>query len=150
VVVTGYFGERLATMLERYGAIGANGSQADWGRAGDPAAVQRALDDGGGADIVALVHAETSTGVRNPVDAIAPMAAAHGALTIVDAVTSLGAMPVHVGAWGVDVCYSCSAEVARRRRLVSRPSIFSPRALARRACRAAASISISRCSRTTG
>jgi alanine-glyoxylate transaminase / serine-glyoxylate transaminase / serine-pyruvate transaminase len=134
VVVNGYFAERLAGMLERYGAS-VRRVEADWGRACDPAAVQRALDDDGGADIVAVVHAETSTGVRNPVEAIAPLAAAHGALTIVDAVTSLGAMPVHVGAWGVDVCYSCTQKGLGAPSGLA-PIVFSPRALARRAaCR---------------
>jgi alanine-glyoxylate transaminase / serine-glyoxylate transaminase / serine-pyruvate transaminase len=134
VVVNGYFGDRLAGMLERYGAS-VRRVEADWGRACNPAAVRRALDDNGGADIVAVVHAETSTGVRNPVEAIAPLAAAHGALTIVDAVTSLGAMPVQVGAWGVDVCYSCTQKGLGAPSGLA-PIVFSPRALARRAaCR---------------
>jgi alanine-glyoxylate transaminase / serine-glyoxylate transaminase / serine-pyruvate transaminase len=134
VVVNGYFAERLAGMLERYGAS-VRRVEADWGRACDPAAVQRALDDDGGADIVAVVHAETSTGVRNPVEAIAPLAAAHGALTIVDAVTSLGAVPVDTAAWGVDVCYSCTQKGLGAPSGLA-PIMFSARALERRtACR---------------
>jgi alanine-glyoxylate transaminase/serine-glyoxylate transaminase/serine-pyruvate transaminase len=55
-----------------------------------------------------MVHAETSTGVLNPVAEVMRIARAHGALTVVDAVTSLGAMPVETGARDIDICYSCS------------------------------------------
>jgi alanine-glyoxylate transaminase/serine-glyoxylate transaminase/serine-pyruvate transaminase len=106
VVVTGYFGDRLAQMLERHGAR-VRRVDVEWGRACDPALVERALRDNR-SDIVAVVHAETSTGVCNPVDDIAAVARTHDALLLVDAVTSLGAMPVDVGSWGTAVCYSCS------------------------------------------
>lgn len=106
VVVTGYFGDRLAQMLERYGAQ-VRRLDVEWGRACDPAMVERALRDGP-ADIVGLVHAETSTGVLNPADDIARLAADHGALLIADAVTSFGAMPLNTGSWGSSVCYSCA------------------------------------------
>ena len=69
VVVTGYFGDRLAQIFERYGAT-VTRVDVEWGRACDPAAVERALA-AAPADIVAIVHAETSTGVLNPVQAIA-------------------------------------------------------------------------------
>jgi len=55
-----------------------------------------------------MVHAETSTGVLNPVAEMCRVAAARGARTIVDCVTSLGAHPVEAGAWGADAVYSCS------------------------------------------
>lgn len=106
VVVTGYFGDRLAQMLERYGAE-VERIDVEWGRACDPARLEQALK-AKAADIVAVVQAETSTGVLNPVDDIAGIAERHGALLIVDAVTSLGAMPVDVAKWGTAVCYSCS------------------------------------------
>lgn len=106
VVVTGYFGERLAEICGRYGAR-VTRLDVEWGRACDPEAVRRALADNG-ADIVAAVHAETSTGVLNPIAEIASIAHAAGAMTIVDAVTSLGAHPVEAGAWQLDACYSCS------------------------------------------
>ena len=106
VVVTGYFGDRLAQMLARYGAD-VQRVEVEWGRAVDPAQVAEALKRAR-FDLVALVHAETSTGVRNPVDDVAKIVAEHDALLIVDAVTSLGAMPVEVGAWGRAVCYSCA------------------------------------------
>src|SRR3954470_23776867 len=63
VVVTGYFGDRLAQMLERYG-VAVRRVEVEWGRACDPAQVERALTEA--ADIVAVVHGETSTGVVNP------------------------------------------------------------------------------------
>ena len=106
VVVSGYFGDRLAQIFERYGAE-VRRLDVEWGRACDPASVERALA-AAPADTVAVVHAETSTGVLNPVQPIAAIAARHGALTVVDAVTSFGAMPLETGEWGIDVCYSCS------------------------------------------
>lgn len=106
VVVSGYFGDRLAQMLERYGATVAR-VQVEWGRACDPAQVERALS-AAPADLVAVVHGETSTGVVNPVEAIAAIARAHGALTIVDAVTTLGGVPLMTNQWGIDACYSCT------------------------------------------
>jgi alanine-glyoxylate transaminase / serine-glyoxylate transaminase / serine-pyruvate transaminase len=106
VVVTGYFGDRLAQIFQRYGAT-VTRVDVEWGRACDPAAVERALA-AAPADIVAVVHAETSTGVLNPVREIAAIAARANALTVVDAVTSFGAMPLETDAWGLDVCYSCS------------------------------------------
>ena len=106
VVVTGYFGDRLAQIFQRYGAT-VTRVDVEWGRACDPAAVERALA-AAPADIVAVVHAETSTGVLNPVQEIAAIAQRAGALTVVDAVTSFGAMPLKAAAWGLDVCYSCS------------------------------------------
>jgi alanine-glyoxylate transaminase / serine-glyoxylate transaminase / serine-pyruvate transaminase len=105
-VVTGYFGDRLAEMFDRYGAD-VSRVDVEWGRACDPASVERTLS-ARGADIVAMVHAETSTGVLNPISDIAAVAKAHGALTVVDAVTSLGAMPVDAADRNIDVCYSCS------------------------------------------
>ena len=132
-VVTGYFGDRLAQMLGRYGAEVAR-VECEWGRAADPAAIERAL---GGArfDLVAVVHAETSTGVRNPIAEIAALAHRHDALVIVDAVTSLGAMPLDLAQWQIDACYSCSQKGLGAPSGLA-PVAFSPRALERRvACR---------------
>jgi alanine-glyoxylate transaminase/serine-glyoxylate transaminase/serine-pyruvate transaminase len=129
VVVSGYFGDRLAQMLERYGAA-VSRVDVEWGRACDPAAVERALQSQG-ADIVAIVHAETSTGVLNPVEDVLRVAKAHGALTIVDVVTSLGAMPVEATGWGADVCYSCSQKGLGAPSGMA-PATFSAQALERR------------------
>jgi alanine-glyoxylate transaminase / serine-glyoxylate transaminase / serine-pyruvate transaminase len=125
VMVTGYFGERLADMCARYGA-NVHRVESPWGRAADPDALDRALK-AHGADFVALVHAETSTGVLNPVESLAAIARRHGARTIVDAVTSLGGHPVDVAAWQIDACYSCSQKG------LGAPSGLAPVTVARRA-----------------
>jgi alanine-glyoxylate transaminase/serine-glyoxylate transaminase/serine-pyruvate transaminase len=129
VIVNGYFGDRLAQMLERYGAA-VTRLDVEWGRACDPAQVENALTRAG-ADIVALVHGETSTGVVNPVESITRLARDHGALTIVDAVTTLGAVPVEAARWDVDVCYSCTQKGIGAPSGLA-PIMFSPRALERR------------------
>jgi alanine-glyoxylate transaminase/serine-glyoxylate transaminase/serine-pyruvate transaminase len=128
-IVTGYFGARLADLLGRYGAE-VTKLDVEWGRAVDPDDVKRALD-GGRFDLVAAVHAETSTGVLNPLQEIARLARAHDALVIVDAVTSLGAMPLESGAWDVDAVYSCSQKGLGAPSGLS-PVMFGPRALERR------------------
>ncbi len=106
VVVNGYFGDRLAGLFESHGA-NVTRVAGEWGRACDPAAVKDALR-AGAVDIVGVVHAETSTGVLNPLDDVLPLVRDAGALTVVDAVTSLGAIPLRTGAWEIDVCYSCT------------------------------------------
>jgi len=128
VVVTGYFGDRLAQMLERYGAT-VSRVQVEWGRACDPSQVERALAEP--TDIVAMVHGETSTGVVNPVKEIAAIAQARGALTIVDAVTTLGGVPLKTGTWGIDACYSCTQKGLGAPSGLA-PISFSARALERR------------------
>jgi alanine-glyoxylate transaminase/serine-glyoxylate transaminase/serine-pyruvate transaminase len=104
VAVSGYFGLRLAEIARRYGAE-VQTVECEWGRAVDPADVERALSSFR-ADIVMAVHAETSTGVRNPIRDIATLAKARGALVVADCVTSLGGQDVDMAAWGVDVAYS--------------------------------------------
>jgi len=106
VIVTGYFGDRLAQMFQRYGSK-VRRIDVEWGRAVDP---QRLRDElkRDGADVIGMVHAETSTGVRNPVKELAAVAREHGALTIVDMVTSLGGQEVDLAGWGVDIAYSCT------------------------------------------
>ena len=106
VIVTGYFGDRLAQMCARHGAS-VRRIDVEWGRACDPQQLRDELQREG-ADVVGIVHAETSTGVRNPVKELAAIAREHGALTIVDTVTSLGGHEVDLAAWGVDVAYSCA------------------------------------------
>ncbi|HEX6976056.1 MAG TPA: alanine--glyoxylate aminotransferase family protein [Vicinamibacterales bacterium] len=130
VVVNGYFGDRLAQMLERYGAQ-VTRVEGEWGRAIDPALLQRALSSGG-TDIVAAVHGETSTGVVNPIADLVRIAREHDALTIVDAVTTLGGVPVTTGAWDADACYSCTQKGLGAPSGLA-PVAFSTRALSRRA-----------------
>lgn len=128
-VVNGYFGDRLARMLERYGAH-VDRVEGEWGCAIDPADV-RAVLARTKADLVTIVHAETSTGVRNPVQDVAALAREHDALVIVDAVTSLGAAPLDVARWQIDACYSCSQKGLGAPSGMA-PVTFSPRALERR------------------
>jgi alanine-glyoxylate transaminase/serine-glyoxylate transaminase/serine-pyruvate transaminase len=132
-IVSGYFGTRLADMLSRYGAE-VTRLDVEWGRAVDPDAVRRALD-AGNFDLVAIVHAETSTGVRNSVQDVARLGRERDALVLVDAVTSFGAMPLQVAGWGIDACYSCSQKGLGAPSGLS-PVVFGPRALERRvSCR---------------
>jgi len=129
VIVTGYFGDRLAEMCERCGAV-VTRVDVEWGRACDPDALRTALKTKA-ADVVALVHAETSTGVLNPVQQLAAIARDHGALTIVDAVTSFGGHPLDVGGWGIDACYSCTQKCLGGPAGLA-PVVFGPRALEKR------------------
>jgi alanine-glyoxylate transaminase / serine-glyoxylate transaminase / serine-pyruvate transaminase len=132
-VVTGYFADRLAQMATRYGGD-VQRVEAEWGRAIDPEQVRKALKESG-ADVLTIVHAETSTGVLNPVKDVAAIAREHGALVIVDAVTSLGGMPLDVAGWGLDAVYSCSQKCLGAPSGMS-PIVFSPRALEKKvACR---------------
>ncbi len=128
-LVGGYFADRIAQMSQRYGGV-VTRLDYEWGRAVDPDAVRRAIV-ASGADVVTVVHAETSTGVLNPVEAVAAIARAHGALTIVDAVTSLGGHPLDMAAWGIDACYSCAQKCIGAPSGMA-PVAFSPAALGRR------------------
>jgi alanine-glyoxylate transaminase/serine-glyoxylate transaminase/serine-pyruvate transaminase len=116
-------------MLARYGAT-VERLDVEWGRAIDPALVRQALSSAR-YDLVSIVHAETSTGVLNPLQDVAREAAAHDALVIADTVTSLGALPLDMQAWQVDVCYSCSQKGLGAPSGLS-PLALSPRALERR------------------
>jgi len=107
VGVMGYFGERLVEMAGRYGAQ-VDRLDRPWGQVFDPQDFEAALR-ARNYKLVALVHAETSTGARQPgIAEIAAAAHRHGALLVLDTVTSLGGLPVEVDAWGVDVAYSAS------------------------------------------
>lgn len=104
VGVNGVFGERMCEVARRGGAEVVR-VEAPWGHAIDP---QRLLDERARhphARLVAVVHAETSTGVENE---IAPLAALQetDTLLLVDTVTSLGGVPVDVDGWGIDAAYS--------------------------------------------
>ena len=104
VVVCGVFGVRLAEQARRNGAevVVVEG---EWGAPVDPSTVADAIA-GGDTKVVAVVHAETSTGVLQPLDEIIAATHAQAALVVVDAVTSLGGHPVRLDDWDVDVCYS--------------------------------------------
>lgn len=103
----GYFGDRMVEMARRFGAE-VECLERPWGEAIDPTDLEATLKSRP-YKLVALVHCETSTGVLQP--GIAEMAASahqYGALFALDAVASLGGVPVEVDAWEVDICYSGS------------------------------------------
>jgi alanine-glyoxylate transaminase/serine-glyoxylate transaminase/serine-pyruvate transaminase len=133
VVCGGYFADRLAVICERYGGTVSRLS-VQWGKACSPQALEETLT-ANPADIVAIVHAETSTGVLNPLQALCAVARAHNAMTIVDAVTSLGGHELNCGDWGIDACYSCTQKCLGAPSGLA-PVVFGPRALEKRvACR---------------
>jgi alanine-glyoxylate transaminase / serine-glyoxylate transaminase / serine-pyruvate transaminase len=105
--VHGFFGGRMVEIAGRYGANVVR-VDAEWGRPLDPARVAEAAASAGRVKLVACVHAETSTGVRQPLEPIAEIAHRHDALFLVDAVTSLGGIPVEVDSIGIDACYSAT------------------------------------------
>ncbi len=104
VLVQGYFGARMADIAGRLGGR-VKTLAAKWGEGFTPDRVEEALR-GMKPKVVAFVHAETSTGFRQDVPEIAELARGKGALTVVDAVTSLGGIPVEVDGWGIDAVYS--------------------------------------------
>ncbi len=103
--VNGVFGTRMATIVERCGGRLIR-VEAPWGQIVDPAAVEEALKQHAPVKAVAIVHAETSTGVHQPLHDIGVHCRRHHALYIVDAVTSLGGLPVEVDRWNIDIAYS--------------------------------------------
>ncbi len=105
VCINGLFGQRMADIVERCGAELVT-VEGEWGRIIEPDQVEEALKKAGGAKIVAIVHAETSTGVRQPLEEISKIAKKYDALFLVDTVTSLGGMEVKVDEWGIDASYS--------------------------------------------
>jgi len=102
--VAGVFGERMCAVAERYGATVAR-VEAEPGTILEPAMMAEAIERSE-PQVVAWVHAETSTGVHQPVAEIAAAARAAGALVVLDCVTSLAGLPVQLDAWGVDAAYS--------------------------------------------
>ncbi|MCX7824292.1 MAG: alanine--glyoxylate aminotransferase family protein [Verrucomicrobiae bacterium] len=105
ICVNGVFGARMTDVAQRCGAQVAT-VQAPWGRIIEPEAVATALKEMKAPKLVGIVHAETSTGVRQPMEEIARIAHDHGALLLMDCVTSLGGCPVRVDDWQVDAAYS--------------------------------------------
>jgi alanine-glyoxylate transaminase/serine-glyoxylate transaminase/serine-pyruvate transaminase len=105
VGVNGVFGTRWASAVERCGGKAIR-VKAPWGQIIDPAAIEQALSRSGPVKAVAIVQAETSTGAWQPLEPIANLCRKHDALFLVDAVTSLGGIPVEIDRWGIDVCYS--------------------------------------------
>ena len=107
VGVNGLFGERMADIVGRSGGRLVR-VDAPWGEPLDPDEVAAALAAHPGAKALTVVHAETSTGVLQPLGEISKLAKQYGALFLVDTVTSLGGHEVAVDEWGIDISYSAS------------------------------------------
>jgi alanine-glyoxylate transaminase / serine-glyoxylate transaminase / serine-pyruvate transaminase len=128
VVAAGVFGNRMAEIAGRCGARVLK-LEVPWGETIEPGQIEDVLrKEGGKVKVVALVHAETSTGAQQPMEGLGKLCHAHGALLAVDTVTSLGGVPVEVDAWEADAvysgtqkCLSCPPGLA--------PLTLSPRAL---------------------
>ena len=101
---------------------------AEWGRIVEPERIEQALKAAKAPKLVAIVHAETSTGIHQPIEEISKMAHAHGALMVADGVTSLGCVPLEIDAWQIDACYSCTQKGIGAPPGLS-PVTFSPRAM---------------------
>jgi len=125
VCSNGYFSLRIAEMARRYGGDVLTITR-PWGEVFSAAEVQTALQQHP-AKVVAVVHAETSTGALQPLDDILRVVHQAGAYLIVDAVTSLGGLPVSVDLRKIDVCYSGAQKCLSAPPGVS-PITFSPRA----------------------
>jgi len=104
--VAGYFGNRLVDMAGRYGADVRTITK-PWGQVFSLEELKTALETHR-PTILALVHAETSTGARQPLEGVADLCREFGTLLLLDTVTSLGGVPLFLDAWGVDLAYSCS------------------------------------------
>lgn len=102
--INGVFGGRMAEIARRIGAE-VLAIEKPFGQAIDPAEVQKELQKGP-VKMVAIVHAETSTGIHQPIDDIAKLCQEHDALLLLDAVTSLGGTPVKMDEWKADLIYS--------------------------------------------
>ncbi|WP_254536608.1 pyridoxal-phosphate-dependent aminotransferase family protein [Halomarina litorea] len=105
VPANGYFGDRMASMVDRAGGDAVR-VDAPWGEPLDTADVADAFDEHQ-PDVFGFVHAETSTGVLQPdVPELTSIAHEHDALVIADTVTSLGGVELRVDEWGIDAAYS--------------------------------------------
>lgn len=129
VGASGYFGFRIQDMARRYGTevIEVN---ADWGEHVPNERLLEALDRHPDATMLAVVHAETSTGVAHPLAELAEAMAGRETLLMADCVTSLGGQELEPERWGIDYCYSCSQKALAAPPGMS-PISVSPRAMER-------------------
>jgi len=129
VCQNGVFGGRMKENVERCGATAVM-VQDRWGDPVDPQKLDGALKAHPEASVVAFVHSETSTGVRSDAETLCRLAQAHGALSIVDTVTTLGGIDLRVDEWGADVAYSGTQKCLSCVPGIS-PITFSPKAVER-------------------
>ena len=126
VCVSGVFGNRMCDIVERCGAKLIR-VDAPWGKPIEPVQVKEALEKSN-PKLLAIVHAETSTGVLQPLEEISKLVHDAGSLFLVDTVTSLAGTPVKVDEWGIDAVYSGSQKCISAPPGLS-PVSFSPAAL---------------------
>jgi alanine-glyoxylate transaminase/serine-glyoxylate transaminase/serine-pyruvate transaminase len=126
VLVNGYFGQRLVDMAGRAGGL-VESLEFEWGKPVELESVKKKLGSKK-YRVLAMVHAETSTGVRNPIREVGALLAGGDTLFLVDAVTSLGGVEIQADAWGLDAVYSCSQKCLACPSGLS-PVTFSPRAV---------------------
>ncbi|MBI5394137.1 MAG: alanine--glyoxylate aminotransferase family protein [Verrucomicrobia bacterium] len=105
ICINGVFGTRMTDVAQRCGALVTN-VKAPWGRIIEPDDVAATLKTMKAPKLVGIVHAETSTGAWQPMEEISRIVHEHGALLLMDCVTSLGGCPVRVDDWQVDAAYS--------------------------------------------
>ncbi len=105
ICINGVFGGRMAAIAERCGAK-VHTVNADWGTIIEPSQVKEALNKCPKSKLLALVHAETSTGVKQPLEEISDMVHNAGSLLVVDAVTSYCGLPLKVDEWNIDAIYT--------------------------------------------
>ncbi len=108
-ITIGSFGNRLATIAERYG-LDVTRIEFPWGEAADPATVETRLKSLAPYKAVLMTHNETSTGVTNDLETLATLIRrlSPDALIVVDAVSSLGCVPLEMDAWDIDVVFTSS------------------------------------------
>lgn len=129
VCVNGVFGGRMKENVERLGGTAVVVEDA-WGDPVDANKVEDALKKNPDARLVAFVHAETSTGALSDVQALTALVRKHDKLAIVDAVTSVGGVPLNVDDWGIDAIYSGTQKCLAAPPGLS-PVSFNERAVAR-------------------
>ena len=110
VISNGVFGEAFTDLVRMYGGEPVV-LEADWKRSVDPSAIERALERNPDVKALTLVHCDTPSGILNPVHEIARIAESFGSLSIVDAVSSIGGVPVHVDSSGIDILIGGSQKV---------------------------------------
>ncbi len=103
--VNGVFGQRMVDVGLRCGAEVIE-VEAEWGKPVDPEELGKKLSENSQVALIGIVHAETSTGARQPLEPLVELARKHEALLLVDTVTSLGGLPVSVDRRGLDIVYS--------------------------------------------
>jgi alanine-glyoxylate transaminase/serine-glyoxylate transaminase/serine-pyruvate transaminase len=129
VCVNGVFGLRMKDVMERCGAT-VHALECPWGETFSHEQIAETLAAHPRVKVLGIVQAETSTGAHQPIEGLSAITRAHGALLVVDAVTSLGGHELRVDEWGIDAiysgtqkCLSCPPGLA--------PVSFSPRAIER-------------------